>query len=188
VLAKYSGKEKRKVEWILHNVSKQIIKDFSNSEFVLENLKGIRKVINRRKLKLNRYNGKIQSHRTKPRKLLRRLNSWSFRKIQNFIEYKALWNCLPVSYLDARLTSSLCPICGLKLELNGHRILKCKNCGLELNRDIIACLNLLKMKGARFSPDRLMMTSSSHEGVSKLTEPCPTFTYGWLERESVNYV
>jgi len=168
LLAKYSGKEKRKVEWILHNVSKQIVEDFSNSEFILENLKGIRKAINRRKLKKNKYNGKIQPHRTKPRKLLRRLNSWSFRKIQNFIEYKALWNGFRVSYLDAKLTSTLCPRCGLKLEPNGHRILKCK-CGLELDRDIIACLNLLKMKGVRFSPDRLIMTKITDEGVSKLT-------------------
>jgi len=169
LLNKYSGKERRKVEWILHNVSKRIVEDFSDSELVLEDLKGIRKAINRRKLKINKYNGKLQLHRTKPRKLMRRLNSWPFRKIQSFIEYKAKWNGLPVSYLDARLTSSLCPMCGLKLEPNGHRVMKCKKCGLELDRDVIACLNLLKMKGVRFSPDSLRMTSTSDEGRGKLT-------------------
>jgi len=169
LLTKYSGKEKRKVEWILHNVSKQIVKDFPDSEFVLEDLKGIRKAINRRKLKINKYNGKLQPHRVKPRKLLRRLNSWPFRKIQFFIEYKAKWNYLPVTYLDAKLTSSLCPICGLRLEPNGHRIMKCKKCGLEMDRDVIACLNLLKMKGAWFPPDSLRMTKTTGEGRGKLT-------------------
>ena len=172
LLAKYSGRERRKIEWILHNVSKQIIEDFPDSEFVLEDLKGIRKVINKRKLKVNKYNGKLQPHRTKPRKLLRRLNSWAFRKIQFFIDYKVKWNSLPVSYLDAKLTSSLCPVCGLRLESNGHRVMRCKRCGLELDRDVIACLNLLKMKGAWFSPDSLRMTSTSDEGRGKLT-------YGW---------
>jgi len=172
LLAKYSGRERRKIEWILHNVSKQIIEDFPDSEFVLEDLKGIRKVINRRKLKVNKYNGKLQPHRTKPRKLLRRLNSWAFRKIQFFIDYKVKWNNLPVSYLDAKLTSSLCPVCGLRLESNGHRVMRCKRCGLELDRDVIACLNLLKMKGVWFSPDSLRMTSTSDEGRGKLT-------YGW---------
>ena len=85
------------------------------------------------------------------------------------MDKKAKWDCLPVSYLDARFTSSLCPICGFRLEPNGHRVMKCNNCGLELNRDVIACLNLLKMKGAWFPPDSLRMTSTSDEGRGKLT-------------------
>ena len=167
LLAKYSDRERRKVEQILHKVSKQIIRDFPDSEFILEDLKGIRNRVNKRKLKKNKHNGKIQPHRTRPKKLLRRLNSWPFRKIQFFIEYKALWDYMQVTYTDARLTSSLCPICGLRLEPNGHRVMKCK-CGLEMDRDIIACLNLLKMKGAWFSPDSLRMTSTSDEGRGKL--------------------
>jgi len=152
LLEKYSGREKRKVEWFLHNVTKQIVKDFPNAEFVLENLKGMRETINRRKMKKNKYNGKIQPHRTKPKKLLRRLNFWPFRKIQSFIEYKALWEGNLVSFVNPRGTSSTCPICGCnKLEPNGQvRILKCGNCGYENNRDLIACLNILKMKGAWF--------------------------------------
>ncbi len=165
LLKKYSGKEKRKKEWILHNISKKIVEDFPESEFVLENLKGIRKAINKRRL------------RTKPKKLIRRLNSWSFRKIQGFIEYKALWSGLKVSYLNPKLTSSICPICGLRVEPNGYRMLKCNNCNLEMNRDILACFNLLKMKGIRFPPDRLIMTSTSYEGVSKGEPFCRTKAY-----------
>jgi len=52
---------------------------------------------------------------------------------------------LPVIYVDARSTSSLCPMCGgrLKKAPNGHRMLRCC-CGYENDRDVIACLNLLR--------------------------------------------
>jgi putative transposase len=147
LLKKYSGREKRKVEWLLHNISKQIIEDNPNSEIIMEDLKNIRKTINRRELKINKYNGKIQLHRTKPKKLLRRLNSWGFRKLQKFIEYKALWQGNLVSYVNPRGTSSTCPICGRRSDPNG-RLFECE-CGFKMNRDLLACVNLLKMKGIR---------------------------------------
>ena len=53
---------------------------------------------------------------------------------------------LPVIYVNPKGTSSLCPICGGRLASNGHRQMKCK-CGYENDRDIIACLNMLRMRG-----------------------------------------
>ena len=161
LLEKYSGIEKRKVEWLLHNVSKRIVEDNPNSEIIMENLKGIRNFINKRKLKRNKYNGKIQAHRTKSKRLLRRLNSWNFRKLQKFIEYKALWNGDLVSYVNPRGTSSTCPICGNKSDPNG-RLFECE-CGFKMNRDLLACYNILKMKGVWFSPDSVLMTRTTDE-------------------------
>ena len=65
--------------------------------------------------------------------------------IQSYIEYKAKIEGLPVIYVDARNTSSMCPVCGGKLKKapNGHRMLRC-DCGYENDRDVIACLNLLR--------------------------------------------
>jgi len=166
LLKKYSGKEKRKVEWLLHNVSKRIVEENPNSEVIMENLKNIRKFINRRNLRKNKYNGKIQPHRNKPKKLLRRLNSWNFGKLQKFIEYKALWQGNLVSYVNPRGTSSTCPICGLRSYPNG-RLFECE-CGFKLNRDLLACINILKMKGVRFSPDSLTMMSTNYEGERQL--------------------
>ena len=79
----------------------------------------------------------------------RRLHAWNFRKLQSYIEYKARLEGLPVEYITPKQTSSLCPICGGKLAPNGHRRLKCR-CGYENDRDIIACMNMLKMRGAPF--------------------------------------
>ncbi|MBS7617356.1 transposase [Candidatus Bathyarchaeota archaeon] len=51
---------------------------------------------------------------------------------------------LPVVYVDPKHSSSLCSMCGDKLAPNGYRLLKCEKCGYEEDRDVIACLNLLK--------------------------------------------
>jgi len=96
----------------------------------MEDLKGIRRKINYTK------------------NLSRRLHSWNFRRLQFYIEYKAKLEGLPVVYLNPKDTSSLCPIGGGRLAPNGCRLLKCKNCGYENDRDIIACLNMLRMRGA----------------------------------------
>ena len=129
LLAKYRGRESRRVEYIYHKLANQIIaeaKELKASTIVLEELANIRKRIRRSK----ELNG--------------RLNRWSFRKLQNIIDYKAKLAGLNVKYVDAKGTSSLCPTCGGKLSPNGYRQMKCRKCSLELDRDIIAVKNLLR--------------------------------------------
>jgi len=76
----------------------------------------------------------------------RRLHSWSFRKLQHYIEYKAKLEGLPVVFVNPKNTSSRCPICGGRLTPNEQwREKVCKKCEIVWNRDIVGCLNLLKM-------------------------------------------
>jgi len=96
---------------------------------VMEDLKGIRKRI--------RYG----------RQMNRRLHSWNFRMLQFYIDYKAKLAGLNVVYVNPRGTSSLCPICGERLAPNGHRLMRCR-CGYENDRDVTACVNMLRMRGA----------------------------------------
>jgi len=129
LMAKYKGRERRRVEDIYHKLANQIVdeaKGLKASTILLEGLANIRRRIRRSKA----ING--------------RLNRWSFRKLQEIIEYKAKLAGLNVTYVDAKGTSSLCPICGGKLSPNGYRRLKCSRCGLEEDRDIIAVKNLLR--------------------------------------------
>jgi len=96
LLAKYRGREHRRIEQIYHKLANQIIeeaKELKASTIALEELTNIRKRINRSK----ELNG--------------RLNRWSFRKLQNIIEYKARLAGLNVKYFNAKGTSSLCPKC-----------------------------------------------------------------------------
>ena len=101
----------------------------------MENLKGIKR------------KRRSRVHNRRPH------NFWPARKLQFYIEYKAKLSGLPVQYLNPRGTSSLCPVCGGRLRKapNGRRLLRCSRCGLEGDRDAIACLNLLRMWGAPVS-------------------------------------
>jgi len=97
LLAKYRGRERRRVEDIYHKLANKIIdeaKKLKASTIVLEGLADMRKRI--------RYSKELNG----------RLNRWSFRKLQEIMEYKAKLAGLNVVYVDARGTSSLCPICG----------------------------------------------------------------------------
>jgi putative transposase len=128
LLAKYSGRERR-VEDIYHKIANQIVtaaKEAKASVVVMEKLKNIRE----KKKRIKAMNG--------------RLNRWSFRRLQNIIEYKARLSGLMVVYLNAKCTSSLCPTCGEKLSPNGYRRMRCSGCGMEEDRDIIAVKNLLR--------------------------------------------
>jgi len=134
LLKKYSHRERMKTKDICHKISR-IIVDYAKQHgfgILMEDLKGIRKRIN------------------KGRMLNRRLHAWNFRRLQFYIEYKAKLEGLPVIYVNPRGTSTLCPICGGKLASNGHRQLKCKKCGYENDRDVTACINMLRMRGAPF--------------------------------------
>jgi putative transposase len=131
LLEKYSDREKRRTRDLCHKISRGIV-DFArqhNLGIVMEDLRGIRKRIN------------------KGRMLNRRLHSWNFRDLQFYVNYKAKLNGLPIEYVNPKGTSSLCPVCGEKLAPNGHRQLKCR-CGYENDRDITACMNMLRMRGA----------------------------------------
>jgi putative transposase len=62
---------------------------------------------------------------------------------------------LKITYVDAKGTSSLCPICGEKLSPNGCRQMKCSECGLEEDRDVIAVKNTRWMQELPFTPKAL---------------------------------
>jgi putative transposase len=131
LLKKYAYRERAKAKDLCHKISRVIV-DFAKQHgfgILMEDLKGIRKRI--------KYG----------RGLNRRLHTWNFRKLQFYVEYKAKLEGLPVEYVNPKGTSSLCPTCGGRLAPNGYRQLKCR-CGYENDRDITACVNMLRMRGA----------------------------------------
>ncbi|MBS7610116.1 transposase [Candidatus Bathyarchaeota archaeon] len=129
----------------MHRVGKDIIEKAKEGRLgiVLEGLKQIRRSVNRRVLAINRFNGKLQWVSKNSKKLKGRLNSWSFRKLQNFIEYKARWEGIPVVYVSPGSNSQTCPICGCRGELNGQ-LFKCPRCGWRMDRHLNAAINILK--------------------------------------------
>jgi len=121
LLAKYRGRERRKVRDMLHKLSKAIVRLAGDRGIVLEDLKGIK-------------------GQNKGRKLNRRLhNSWNPRQLQFYITYKALLAGLPVYYVNPARTSKECPRCGGRIANSSERA--CRECGLD--RDVAGAINIL---------------------------------------------
>ena len=163
--AKYHGREKHRTEQLMHRVSKKLV-NLAKREglaIILEDLKYIRKAVNQKVLGVNKFNGKLQRISKHSKRLKRRLNSWSFRKLQNYIEYKAKWEGVSVIYVNPRGTSRTCPICGCREEPNGQ-LFECPSCGWRADRHLNACLNILKTQDdtLRFGVDSL-----SHVAVNR---------------------
>jgi putative transposase len=125
LLAKYSGREKRRVNTILHKASKIVAEIVAEERVkpVMEELKDMRE-----RMKYGR-------------RMNRRLHSIPFRKIQFSISYKSIERGYKPVYVDARNTSKVCPICGELNKPNGH-IYKCRKCGFQADRHIVAAWNI----------------------------------------------
>jgi len=141
LLKKYKEREKNRTKDILHKISKFIAENFKGYGIIMEDLKCLRRRANRKVKKLNKYNFKIQKVSANSDFMKFRLNSFPFRKIQFYIQYKSLFNGSPVYFVSPKNTSKICFRCGGLI--NSSKF--CPNCGLD--RDINACLNLLKMWG-----------------------------------------
>ena len=137
IFSKYGQLERNRVDWLLHNVSANIVlrAKVKRQAIVMEDLKGIRKLY-------RKGNGQGSDYRS-------RLNSWSFAELQRQIQYKADWNGIPVIYVRASGTSAKCSMCGHRVLPEENRQLHCPNCGLTVDRDVNAARNILA-RGLRF--------------------------------------
>lgn len=159
-------RERRRVDAVLHQVAKAQVNlaHENHAKIVLEDLKGVRRSVNRHVRSLNPHNGRLQPISIHSKALKRRLNTWPFRRLHRFIEYKANWAGVPLSYVPAVNTSRICVMCGcLRTGHSGEqdpttrRVFQCSRCGWTCNRHLNAAFNLLKTQdeGRWFSPDRL---------------------------------
>jgi IS605 OrfB family transposase len=127
-LNRLSGKERRFATNINHIISKRIVSKAKDTGrgIALEDLTGIR-------------------NQTTVRKAQRRQhNSWGFRQLRNFIEYKAILAGVPVFLVNPRGTSHICPKCGINERGNRPSRDKfvCSRCGLRGPADHIAAINI----------------------------------------------
>ena len=148
-LSKLSKNYKNKVLTMLHQVSVAIVKWCKEKGYSIihEDLKGLRRAVNRRAKRFNKFNGKVQAVSRRSKRLKRRLNNWWFRRFLKQMEYKALWE--GVKTVESRYTrglSSTCPICGFRLKRYLNGLVECERHGL-MNRHVVACLNLLRWEG-----------------------------------------
>jgi IS605 OrfB family transposase len=206
-LARDRERERRRVDAVLHQVANRQVSlgTENHAKIVLEDLKGIRRSVNRRVTKRNPHNGKLQRISIHSKALKRRLNTWPFQRLHRFIEYKANWAGVPVSFVPAWNTSRTCARCGClptgrkgAQDQKTRRIFTCPKCGWTADRHLNAAFNLLKTQdeGRWFSPNRLpnevMTASRAYEEEAKpkrerldRTIPCVNKTSKHLDKVSV---
>jgi len=130
LLAKYRGREWRRVREIYYKAVKEVIgraEEIGATVIVMEDLE-------------------IHKEDKGSEELNGRLHRWSYGRFQRMLEYQAKLHGLNVKYIDPKNTSSICPVCGGKLNPspNGRRLRRCRRCGLEEDRDVIAVKNLIR--------------------------------------------
>jgi len=130
-LKRLSGKERRWVNTVLHQVSRAFVNSLvvGRDFVVMEKLDGIR-------------------DRCKVRKERRAdFHSWAFRKLQFMIEYKCMEKGIPVVYVEPSRTSQRCPRCGTidKRNRRTQALFRCVSCGFQHNADHVASLNLREL-------------------------------------------
>jgi len=110
---------------VLHRASKTVARIIAeqNVKPVMEDLTNIRDRI--------RYG----------RKMNRRLHSMPFRKIQFYINYKAMEQGFKPELVDAKNTSRTRPICGGLNKPNGH-VYEFRACGLQADKQLAAVWNI----------------------------------------------
>jgi IS605 OrfB family transposase len=123
-LKRMSGKERRFAADVNHCISKQIVTS-EYTVFALEDLSKIR----------------VQKRRGK--EFDRKLNSWPFYQLEQFVSYKAEALGKHVLLVDARYTSQKCSNCGHTYKGNRERsAFRCRKCGFELHADLNASRNI----------------------------------------------
>ena len=139
LFSKYGWLQSNKESNRLHNMSKRIVETAKRSQhgIVMEDIKGLRKL--------------FRKGTRKSRRFRRRLNSWSFYKLQKMIEYKSRWVGVPIIYVSPKQTSSRCATCGERIIECTQRKVWCPKCKTFVDRDINAARNILA-RGLRFKP------------------------------------
>ncbi len=129
-----SGRERRFIADVNHQVSKEIAKP--NSLIGLENLTGIRDRTKSR-------SGKKASK--KQREAHRNRAKWSFAELHGYIDYKANLNGSLATKVPAHYTSKSCPKCGHTSDANRPNkglLFHCECCGYELHADLVGSRNI----------------------------------------------
>jgi len=150
LLKKYTRREKNRARDFLHKLTTSVARKLKElgSGAILEDINDIKGRV---------LNGSKKNNR--------KLSKWNARQFQSMLEYKLRWLGLPVKYVDPRNSSKTCVLCSGRMSAYGRRSMKCRKCGLSMDRDVVAVLNL-QMRGAGF-PQRALDEIVEREGLGR---------------------
>jgi IS605 OrfB family transposase len=125
-IEKRHNKEQRWMKDQDHKISRQVV------DFAIENDVAV--------IRMEKLSGIRQTAKTS-RKNEKNLHTWSFYRLAQYIEYKAILAGIKVEYVNPKHTSQNCPICG-ELHKANDRKYKC-GCGYKAHRDRVGAINII---------------------------------------------
>ncbi len=134
--AKFGNKVGRISDYLLHNISKNIVNEAEKQKpivIVMENLKLVQGEKKRK-----------SSNSRNEKRLNFKLSNFLYGKLQKLIEYKALQKNIPVRYINPEFTSQKCHECG-EIDYRNRKNqsqFQCVKCGYQMNADLNAAINI----------------------------------------------
>ncbi|MHA1396103.1 MAG: RNA-guided endonuclease InsQ/TnpB family protein [Candidatus Heimdallarchaeaceae archaeon] len=163
LLKRMSGRENRFVNWVLHNISRQIVekaKRIGAQVIAMENLNSIRGSVKKWR--------KAEKHK---------VSLWAFSKLPNYIQYKALEEGIDVWFVDPKYSSQRCSKCGhIQSSNRNGSVFCCKACGYQVHADYNASKNLaiFALEGkSSFLGWAVCKPALNQEDYSSLIKPLP---------------
>ncbi len=140
-LRRLKGRERRRVDPLLHMAANRLVAEVGDRAIVLEDLSKTQEELRRQGSRDQR----------------RRLAVWTHGRFQRFVEYKARTHVL---HVNPRGTSSECPRCGGRLDHPEWQRSICGNCQGDWHRDMAAATSILSrgqkaLRGTALSPSAL---------------------------------
>ncbi len=140
-LRRLKGRERRRVDPLLHMAANRLVAEVGDRAIVLEDLSKTQEELRRQGSRDQR----------------RRLSVWTQGRFQRFVEYKARTRVL---HVNPRGTSTECPRCGGRLDHPEWRRSICGNCQGDWHRDMVAATSILSrghvvLRGTALSPSAL---------------------------------
>jgi putative transposase len=133
VLSRLSGRERRFMRDVNHQISKQLVEKAKRTGrgLALEDLSGIRERVR------------------VSRRQRRRLHGWAFHQLEKMVKYKAQKVGLPVFAVDPAYTSQRCSQCGHISRSNrqSQAVFQCVECGFSAHADHNAAVNVSAAAG-----------------------------------------
>lgn len=155
-IKRMKGRQSRYNNFYINNIAKSVVEQAKEEEkpvIIMEDLKDIFE---------NTKNSLRKSQKAKH-------SSWFFNRLQTAIQYKALWEEIPVVYLEPDYTSQICNKCG-ELNRRDKHTYKCDSCGYECNSDYNAGRNLQRLFLDTFQGEQATINLASNGSISESCE------------------
>lgn len=135
-LKSIASRQSRLRREIDHIVSKTLVEYAANNNLdtiVVEDLTNIRRM--------------ASGSNRKSKNANRKINMWSYFRLQQFLEYKAHLSNINLIKVNPAYTSQTCPSCGFVSGSNrvSRDLFKCQACGISAQADAIAAFNIFRV-------------------------------------------